>query len=94
MVVSCNINFDTFLPCPLRNCSPPLAPASASFCHLFSHFVFFFFLFAPVGSWLHIDPAIVLYCHSLYVCKMEYVEIEKEMGQSSFAGMMHMVFSH
>jgi hypothetical protein len=63
---------------------------------LFFSFLFFlsFFLFACVASWLDIDLAIVLHCHCLYVCKMEYVEIGKKMGQSSFAGRMRSVFSH
>jgi hypothetical protein len=64
---------------------------ATSFGILFFCFFFPFFLFACVASWLDIDLAIVVHCHCLYVCKMEYVEIEKKMGRKCFAGRMRSV---
>lgn len=96
MVVSCNTNFDASVPpCPLPVALPFHLPRPASLfffffgATLFGILLFSFFLsffFACVASWLDIDLAIALHCHCLYVCKMEYVEIGKKMGQSSFAG--------
>ena len=89
MVVSCNPNFEASLPAPFCCVAirPAPPPASAFLPPLLAScsFVFFpFFLFACVASWLDIDLAIVVHCHCLYVCKMEYVEIEKKMGQKLF----------
>jgi hypothetical protein len=96
MVVSCNTNFDASVPpCPLPVALPFHLPRPASLffiiflvppCLAFCSFLSFSFFFACVASWLDIDLAIALHCHCLYVCKMEYVEIGKKMGQSSFAG--------